>query len=182
MVDEVSVDGRVLIDGYAEGFNGPIALVESSVLPEGILRTLHAAFPSRIVTYSTLFQIVSARHERSPRLIMLGTEIANGTIGNTIRSLSDLAPRIPTVVLAPEDDEDLARKVISLGAKAYIPVPTGCEVVAVIRFILAGFRNWPIGDHNCAATSSQLGAHGPREYYPAQCAPCDHGLSAKTWQ
>jgi DNA-binding NarL/FixJ family response regulator len=53
-----------------------------------------------------------------------------------MRTLSHLVPRIPTVVLAPKDDVDLARKVISLGAKAYIPVPTRCEVVAVIRFIL----------------------------------------------
>jgi DNA-binding NarL/FixJ family response regulator len=67
---------------------------------------------------------------------MVGTEIANGTIENAIRSLSLLVPRIPTVVLAPNDDVDLARKVISLGAKAYIPVPARCEVVAVIRFIL----------------------------------------------
>jgi DNA-binding NarL/FixJ family response regulator len=67
---------------------------------------------------------------------MLGTEIENGTIENVIRSLSLLVPGIPTVVLAPNDDVDLARKVISLGAKAYIPVPTRCEVIAVIRFIL----------------------------------------------
>jgi DNA-binding NarL/FixJ family response regulator len=143
MVDELSVDGRVLIAGSAELVNGSIALVEGSVLPEGVLRTLHAAFPSRIVTYLTLFQIVRERHEEYlPRLIILGTEIANGTIENTIRSLSDLAPKIPIVVLAPKDDKDLARKVISLGAKAYIPVPTGCEVVAVIRFILE-LANWP---------------------------------------
>ena len=136
MVDEVSVDGRVMVAGYTEGLNGQIALVESSWLPEGIVRTLHAAFPSRIVTYSSLSQIVSERHERLPRLGILGAEIANGTIENTIRSLSDLVPRISIVVLAPKDDEDLARKVISLGAKAYIPVPTGRVVVAVIRFIL----------------------------------------------
>src|ERR1700733_13204154 len=93
-------------------------------------------FPGRLVRYSTFSQIVSERQERLPRLIMIGTEIANGTIENAIRSLSRLVPGIPTVVLAPNDDVDLARKVISLGAKAYIPVPTRCEVVAVIRFIL----------------------------------------------
>ena len=119
-----------------EGLNGSIALIESSVLPEGILRPLHATFPKRIVTYSTLLQLVSERHEHLPRLIMLGTEIANGTIESVIRSLSDLVPRIPTIVVAPKDDVDLARKVISLGAKAYIPVPTRCEVAAVIHFIL----------------------------------------------
>jgi DNA-binding NarL/FixJ family response regulator len=136
MVGEVSVDGRTMVAGYTEGLNGQIALVESSWLPEGIVRTLHVAFPPRIVTYSSLSQIVSERHERLPRLGILGAEIANGTVENTIRSLSDLVPRISIVVLAPKDDEDLARKVISLGAKAYIPVPTGRVVVAVIRFIL----------------------------------------------
>jgi DNA-binding NarL/FixJ family response regulator len=67
---------------------------------------------------------------------MVGTEIANDRIENVIRFLSRLVPRIPIVVLAPKDDVDLARKVISLGAKAYIPFPTRCEVVAVVRFIL----------------------------------------------
>jgi DNA-binding NarL/FixJ family response regulator len=119
-----------------EALNGSIAVVKSSVLSEGILRTLHAQFPRRIVTYSTFSQIVSERRESLPRLIIVGTEIANGTIESVMRSLSHLVPRIPTVVLAPKDDVDLARKVISLGAKAYIPVPTRCEVVAVIRFIL----------------------------------------------
>ena len=124
-----------------EGLIGSIALVKSSVLPEGILRALYATFPRRVVTYSTLSQIVNERHEHLPRLIMLGTEIANGTIENIIRSLSRLVPTIPTVVLAPEDDADLARKVISLGAKAYIPVPTRCEVVATIRFILTSAQH-----------------------------------------
>jgi DNA-binding NarL/FixJ family response regulator len=67
---------------------------------------------------------------------MLGTEIENGTIENVIKSLSLLVPGIPIVVLAPNDDIDSARKVISLGAKAYIPVPTRCKMIAVIRFIL----------------------------------------------
>jgi DNA-binding NarL/FixJ family response regulator len=119
-----------------EALNGSIAVVKSSVLPEGIVRTLHATFPRRIVTYSTFSQIVSERRESLPRLIMVGTEIANGTIESVMRSLSHLVPRIPTVVLAPKDDVDLARKMISLGAKAFIPLPTRCEVVAVIRFIL----------------------------------------------
>jgi hypothetical protein len=119
-----------------EGLNGSIAVVKSSVLPDVISRRLHATFPRRIVTYSTFSQIVSERHERLPRLIMLGTEVTNGTIENAISSLSRLVPTISTVVLGPKDDVDLARKVISLGAKAYIPAPTRCEVVAVIRFIL----------------------------------------------
>jgi DNA-binding NarL/FixJ family response regulator len=117
-------------------FNAAIAVVKSNVLPDGVLRTLRSSFSTRIVTYYTLSQIASEPRECLPRLIVVGTEIGNGTIENVIGSLSRLVPRIQTVVLAPEDDVDLARKVISLGAKAYIPVPTACEVVAVIRFIL----------------------------------------------
>jgi DNA-binding NarL/FixJ family response regulator len=120
-----------------EALNGSIALVESSVLPERILRTLHISFPGRIVIYSTLSQIISEQRERLPSLIVLGTEIANGTLENIIRSSGCLVPRIPVVVLGLKDDVDLARKVISLGVKAYIPAPTMCEVVAVTRFILA---------------------------------------------
>jgi hypothetical protein len=71
-----------------------------------------------------------------PTLIMLGTAIENGTIENVIKYLSLIVPGIPTVVLAPKDDVDFARKAISLGAKAYIPVPTRCQLVAVISFIL----------------------------------------------
>lgn len=145
MPTEFSQNSKVVFARHwvtkTEALNGSIAVVKSSVLPEGILRTLHATFPRRIVTYSTFSQIVSERRESLPRLIMVGTEIAhgaiaNGTIESVMMSLSYLVPRIPTVVLAPKDDVDLARKVISLGAKAYIPVPTRCEVVAVIRFIL----------------------------------------------
>ena len=44
MAGEVSVDGRIMVSGYTGGLNGQIALVESSWLPEGIVRTLHAAF------------------------------------------------------------------------------------------------------------------------------------------
>ena len=140
MPTEFSQNSKVVFARHwvtkTEALNGSIAVVKSSVLSEGILRTLHATFPRRIVTYSTFSQIVSERRESLPRLIIVGTEIANGTIESVMRSLSHLVPRIPTVVLAPKDDVDLARKVISLGAKAYIPVPTRCEVVAVIRFIL----------------------------------------------
>ena len=140
MPTEFSQNSKVVFARHwvtkTEALNGSIAVVKSSVLSEGILRTLHANFPRRIVTYSTFSQIVSERRESLPRLIIVGTEIANGTIESVMRSLSHLVPRIPTVVLAPKDDVDLARKVISLGAKAYIPVPTRCEVVAVIRFIL----------------------------------------------
>ena len=142
MPTEFSQNSKVVFARHwvtkTEALNGSIAVVKSSVLSEGILRTLHANFPRRIVTYSTFSQIVSERRESLPRLIIVGTEIANGTIESVMRSLSHLVPRIPTVVLAPKDDVDLARKVISLGAKAYIPVPTRCEVVAVIRFILIG--------------------------------------------
>jgi DNA-binding NarL/FixJ family response regulator len=124
---DFSQDSKVIFAPHwatkTEGVNGSIALVKSSVLPERIIRTLHATFPRRIVTYSTFSQIESERRECLPGLIMVGTEIVNGTIENVISSLSRLVPRISTVVLAPKDDVDLAREVISLGAKAYIPCP-----------------------------------------------------------
>ena len=50
-----------------------------------------------------------------------------------------LAPRIPVIVLAYNNDAELARSVICHGAKAYIPVTMGFEIaIATVRFVLAG--------------------------------------------
>jgi hypothetical protein len=136
----ISHGGIVILDPHwltkTEGLNGSIALVKSNVLPDDILRILYASFPTQIVTYYNLTKIVSEPYERFPRLLILGMRIANGTFESEIRSLSLLVPRIPTIVLAHKVDVESARKLISLGVKAYIPMPTRCGVVAVIRFIL----------------------------------------------
>ena len=58
---------------------------------------------------------------------------------NALKILSKLAPRIPVIVLAYNNDAELARSAICHGAKAYIPVTMGFEIaIAAVRFVLAG--------------------------------------------
>ena len=56
-----------------------------------------------------------------------------------MKVLSELAPRIPVIVLAYNNDTELARTAICHGAKGYIPVTMGFEIaVEAVRFVLAG--------------------------------------------
>ena len=50
---------------------------------------------------------------------------------NTLKVLSELAPRIPIVLLAYNNDAELAKTAICHGAKGYIPVTMGFEITIV---------------------------------------------------
>ena len=56
-----------------------------------------------------------------------------------LKILSELAPRIPIVVLAYNNDVELARTAICNGAKGFVPVTMRFEIaIEAVRFVLAG--------------------------------------------
>ena len=117
--------------------NKSILLIIGTALPDRIREPLWNAFLPQITAYSIdEFE----RGSPSPELILLWVETEDG-FEKAMKPLSEFVQRSPLIVLARQDNADLARKALSLGAKAYIPVPRGCEIVIeVMHFILAGLE------------------------------------------
>ena len=128
----------------ADGF---IAVIENRVfIRECIRRSVQSAFPLPVLTYSTAIELEQQRLLTSPKLIIFSwTEGSREASINALKVLSELAPRIPVVVLAYNNDGELARTAICHGAKGYIPVTMGFEIVIeAVRFVLAGGTYAPV--------------------------------------
>jgi DNA-binding NarL/FixJ family response regulator len=132
--------------GSAEA-NGFIAVIESrTFIRECIRRSVQSAFPLPVFTYSTTIELEQRHLLSSPKLIIFTWEEDNKEASiNALKVLSELAPRIPVVVLAYNNDTELARTVICQGAKGYIPVTMGFDIaIEAVRFVLAGGTYVPI--------------------------------------
>ena len=119
-----------------ETIGGPVALIGGERLPESARHALRMAFPSGIIACSGASDFVGDPLDPRPSLILL----CAGTVDQrpVVEALSEIVPDIPVIVLADSDDEDLAHKALSLGAKACIPLSAGLETaIAAMRFILA---------------------------------------------
>jgi DNA-binding NarL/FixJ family response regulator len=58
---------------------------------------------------------------------------------STLKVLLELVPTVPVVAFASVDDVDLARTVIRLGAKGYVPVDKEFDIACeAVRFVLGG--------------------------------------------
>jgi DNA-binding NarL/FixJ family response regulator len=138
------------VTAVAEGF---IALIESrTFIRECIQRSMQSAFRLQIKAYSEAIELQQKCH---PRLILLSAiEDSKEANGNVFEILSQVAPRIPIVVLAYSNDAEMAKAAICHGAKGYIPVTLGFEIaIQAVRFVLAGgtyvpidylrMRSWP---------------------------------------
>jgi DNA-binding NarL/FixJ family response regulator len=129
---------------YEEGSAGVgnfVAIVESRLfLRECIRRSLESAFQVQIGQYSTVFDLKTKLHSEPPKLIILSLSEGNTQASaNALNILSELAPRVPVIVLAYKNDTELARTAITHGAKGYIPATMGFEIaVEAVRFVLAG--------------------------------------------
>jgi DNA-binding NarL/FixJ family response regulator len=135
-IDDCQVYGS---DGAKLG--GFIAVIESrTLIGECIRRSVQSAFAQPVLTYSTAAELGQQHLFTSAQLIifsLLEDDIAAST--NALTVLSKLAPRIPVIVLAYNNDAEMARSVICHGAKGYIPVTMGFEIaIAALRFVLAG--------------------------------------------
>jgi AraC-like DNA-binding protein len=137
----------------ADGF---IAVIESrSFVRECLRRSLQSAFPLPVLTYSTALELEQQDLLTSPQLVIFSwVEDNKEASTSALKVLSELAPRIPVIVLAYNNDAELARTAICHGAKGYIPVTMGFEIaIEAVRFVLAGetyvpmdwllARGWP---------------------------------------
>ena len=126
--------------GSAEA-DGFIAVIESrTFIRECIRRSMQSAFPLPVLTYSTAIELEQQHLLSSPKLIIISWVEDNKEASiNALKVLSELAPRIPVIVLAYNNDAELARTAICHGAKGYIPVTMGFEIaIEAVRFVLAG--------------------------------------------
>jgi DNA-binding NarL/FixJ family response regulator len=122
----------------ADGF---IAVIESrTFIRECIRRSVQSAFPLPVLTYSTAVELGQQHLPTSPKLIIFSWVEDNREASiSVLKVLSDLAPRTPVIVLAYNNDAELARTVIRHGAKGYIPITMGFEItIEAVRFVLAG--------------------------------------------
>jgi AraC-like DNA-binding protein len=144
------------LEGGSSEADGFIAVIESrSFVRECLRRSLQSAFPLSVLTYSTAIELEQQHLLTSPKLIIFSwVEDNKEASTNALKVLSELAPRIPVIVLAYNNDAELARTAICHGAKGYIPVTMGFEIaIEAVRFVLAGetyvpmdwllARGWP---------------------------------------
>ena len=141
--------------GSAEA-DGFIAVIESrTFIRECLRRSMQSAFPLSVLTYSTAIELEQQHLSTSLKLIIFTWAEDNKEASTgALKVLSELAPKIPVIVLAYNNDAELARTAICHGAKGYIPVTMGFEIaIEAVRFVLAGetyvpmdwllARGWP---------------------------------------
>jgi len=154
--------------GEADGF---IAVIESrTFIGECLRRSVQSAFPLPVLTYSTAIELEQQHLLTSPKLILFSWMEDNREASiSTLKVLSELTPRTPVIVLAYNNDAELARTAICHGAKGYIPVTMGFEIaIEAVRFVLAGgtyvpmdcllVSGWPGGAPSQPQTSSLVSA------------------------
>ena len=124
--------------------DGLIAVIESRVfLRECIRRSLQAAFPFPVQTFSEPTEL-QQRCDQLPNLILISDNDGDSS-AKVFDILSQVAPRIPIIVLAYNNDAEMARTAICRGAKGYIPVTLRFDIaIEAVRFVLAGGTYVPI--------------------------------------
>ena len=117
-----------------------IAVIESRpFLQERLRRSMQSAFALPVITYSTVSELEGQLQKAPPGLVILSLRQGNQASVSALKPLLELVPTVPVIVLASVDDVDLARTVLRLGAKGYIPVTEGFEIaMEAVRFVLDG--------------------------------------------
>jgi len=126
--------------------NGFIAVIESrTFIRECIRRSMQSAFPFQIQSFSEAIEL-QQNCSNLPKLILLSAlEESKEASPDVFRILSQIAPRIPIIVLAYNNDAEMAKSAIYNGAKGYIPVTLGFDIaIEAVRFVLAGGTYVPI--------------------------------------
>jgi DNA-binding NarL/FixJ family response regulator len=122
-----------------------IAVIEGrTFLRECVRRSVQAAFPLPIKSYSTVVELERQHAGTSPALIIL-SHVDDSGEANALKILSEVVPTAPVIVLAYKNDSELAKTAIFHGAKGYIPVTMGFEIaIEAVRFVLAGGTYVPV--------------------------------------
>ncbi len=162
------IDVRRAYGGGGAKLGGFIAVIESrTFIRECIRRSVQSAFPLPVLTYSTAIELEQQHLLTSPQLIIFSWGEGNKEASTSaLKVLSELAPRIPVIVLAYNNDAELARTAICHGAKGYIPVTMGFEItIEAVRFVLAGGTyapiDWLLGRDRPGDAPSQPPTSGP---------------------
>ena len=149
-----------------------IALIESrTFIRECIRRSMQSAFPLQIQTFSEADELQRKCHNL-PNLILLSSiEERTEANADVFEILSQIAPRIPIIVLAHNNDAQMAMAAICYGAKGYIPVTLGFDIaIEAVRFVLAGGTYVPI-DYLLMRTQP--------EDLPSHALPASRGVTAR---
>jgi DNA-binding NarL/FixJ family response regulator len=113
---------------------------------ECIRRSVHSAFMRPVETYSSVTEFENKRPPTSIGLIIMSlSENSIQEAADALQALSELAPRVPIVVLSDKSDLEFARAMMGRGARGYIPVTMGFEIaIEAVRFVLAGGTYVPV--------------------------------------
>jgi DNA-binding NarL/FixJ family response regulator len=135
---------RVRSDAVSIITDGFIAVIESrTFIRECIRRSMHSAFPFNIQTFSEPIEL-RQKCVQLPSLILISDESRDSS-ASVFKILSQIAPRIPIVVLAYNNDAKSAKTALCHGAKGYIPVTLRFDLaIEAVRFVLAGGTYVPI--------------------------------------
>jgi DNA-binding NarL/FixJ family response regulator len=133
-----------------------IAVIESRpFVREVICHALQSAFSLPVVGYSTASEVEGHFGDSAAVAILSLTGASVEACIGALKILTELGPSAPIVVLAPEDDVDLARAAVHSGAKGYIPCTMGFEIaVEAVRFVLTGGTYAPM---DCLLATGQPG-------------------------
>jgi DNA-binding NarL/FixJ family response regulator len=128
---------RTIADGY-------IAVIENrTFIRECIRLSMQSAFPSHVQTFSDPIEL-QQKCDQLPLLILISDDNRDSS-ASVFKVLSQIAPRIPIVVLGYNNDAEIAKTAIFNGAKGYIPVTLRFDIaIEAVRFVLAGGTYVPI--------------------------------------
>jgi DNA-binding NarL/FixJ family response regulator len=126
--------------------DGSIALIERRIfIGECIRRSMQSAFPLPIRIFSEAIELQQNCHNLPNLILLSASEERKEASADDFMILSQIAPRIPIIVLACNNDVQMAKAAIRHGAKGYIPVTLGFDIaIEAVRFVLAGGSYVPI--------------------------------------
>jgi DNA-binding NarL/FixJ family response regulator len=137
LVEEIDLQ-RAAEDAGA-GADGFIAVIESRAFLRWIIRhNTQSAFSRQIISYSSVSDLEGQVRHASPGLVIFSLTQNKEASVSALKVLLELVPTVPVIVLTSFDDVDLARTALRLGARGYVPVTNGFEIVIeAMRFALA---------------------------------------------
>jgi DNA-binding NarL/FixJ family response regulator len=121
-----------------------VALIDPKALTRGPIGELLAkAFPEyALVTASTCEELLETEGIGRPNLVVVyirSAGLTNTWVQSALELLRVHLPEASSVVLSDRDDVDEVNRVLTHGARGYIPTSVDCEVaVAALRLIGAG--------------------------------------------
>ena len=123
-----------------------IALIEGrTFIRECIRRSMQSAFPLQIHTFSQAIELQQKSLKLLKLILFSAKEDDKEANERVFKILSEVAPKIPIIVLAHNNDAQMAMAAICYGAKGYIPVTLGFDIaIEAVRFVLAGGSYVPI--------------------------------------